>query len=314
MLKSNLIKLPTPIDYFAEYEKNSIYIKRDDRTDLLLGGNKARKLELFLGDALVKKSTVIVTYGSPSSNHCRMTAAAANKIGMRCVLILSEQGEVNYNGNYLLFDLLDVETVVSRVEDVKEKIKTVMKNLAENGETPYFIEGGGHGDLGTEAYKLAFDEIFKQIEDVDYIFLASGTGTTQAGLVAGKLKSSVETQIVGISIARGNPRCKEVVAASVKSFLGDEFDFDEIQQNVIVQDEYIGNGYGDFYQEVFETIKFVAKKSSIMLDPIYTGKAFYGMMDFIKKNKISNKRILFVHTGGLPNVFNYSEDFKEYSK
>lgn len=310
--RTELAKLPTPLDYYGEVAGNRVFIKRDDLTDLLLGGNKARKLEYFLHDAICKKADVIVTIGSAQSNHCRMTAAAASKLGIECILLLIDKGDVNFNGNILLYSLLDTQIIWISPENSVATIQSSLEMLRSKGKVPYYIDGGGHGNLGTHAYKEAFTEITNQKNDVDYIFHATGTGTTQAGLVAGSLASTSVTKIIGISIARTSIHCSHVIYESIKDYATcNDLPIKDYKDSIIVDDTYIGQGYGDIYPEVIQTIKHVLKKSAILLDPIYTGKAFYGMINYLMKNNIKNKEIVFVHTGGTPLVFNESESFKK---
>src|SRR5690625_1671949 len=174
MKKVKLTETPTPIEFYDTYLSNRIYIKRDDLTGLALGGNKVRKLEFFLADALANKSNCIVTYGSAQSNHCRLTAAAARKEGFKVVLILAKSDSLGVNGNYFLYELFDADIVWTKTNQVPETIAQTLIDLENTGYKPYFIQGGGHGDLGTHAYKVTFDEIMtQQVEkDVtfDYIF------------------------------------------------------------------------------------------------------------------------------------------------
>lgn len=316
MMKISLANTPTPIQFYKKIASNNIYIKRDDLTDLALGGNKVRKLEYFLADALEKNSDCIVTYGSTQSNHCRITAAAASKYGLKTVLILSKSEEPQFNGNYFLYNLFDADIVWTNTNNVSETIEKTLSNLKNDGLNPYFIQGGGHGNLGTHAYKMAFDEIMEQEKEknieFDYIFHASGTGTTQAGLIAGKLLSNATKKIVGISVARNEKRGKEVIYECLRDYF-EEFNPSTVvsKEGIVFNDSYIGNGYGDVYPDIVDTIRNVAKNSGVLLDPVYTGKAFYGMMDYIYKNNIINKNILFIHTGGTPLVFNYANIFNE---
>ncbi|MFD1334547.1 1-aminocyclopropane-1-carboxylate deaminase/D-cysteine desulfhydrase [Oceanobacillus iheyensis] len=316
MKKISLAKTPTPLQFYNYFESNNIYIKRDDLTDLALGGNKVRKLEYFLADAMKKKADCIVTYGSPQSNHCRLTAAAASKQGLKTVLILSKSGISHFNGNYFLFDLFDVDIVWVETDNVPKKIEETLSSLKNKGYKPYFIQGGGHGNLGTHAYKVAFDEIIEQQNEksieFDYIFHASGTGTTQAGLVAGKTIRKSEIKIVGISVARNSNRGKEVIYESLKEYFNEfGYSVDTSENQIIFDDSYIGNEYAHIYPKIIDTIKVVAKNSGILLDPVYTGKAFHGMLSYIDLNKIKNSNILFIHTGGTPLLFNYANKFKE---
>lgn len=316
MKKIKLAETPTPIQFYSSFKTNDIYIKRDDLTDLSLGGNKVRKLEYFLADALEKKADCIVTYGSVQSNHCRLTAAAASRNGLKTVLLLSKSNDLNFNGNYFLYDLFDAEVVWVDTHKVPETIEETLTQLKNKGYNPYFIQGGGHGNLGTHAYKLAFDEILNQEKenkvDFDYIFHASGTGTTQAGLIAGNIINQSMKKIVGISIARNKDRGTQVILDSLKDYLGElGISANALQDQITFNDSYIGNGYANIYKEVLNTIRTVAKHSGILLDPVYTGKAFHGMLDYIKVAGLKNNKVLFIHTGGSPLLFNYANKFKE---
>ena len=307
---------PTPIEYYGEINKNKIYIKRDDLTEPTLGGNKVRKLEFFLAEAKEKNADYIVTYGAAQSNHCRLTVSMANKLGFNVLLILAKSNQFNYNGNFLIYDLYDTEIVWTNTNEVPETIDATLKNLEKKGHKPYFIQGGGHGDLGTHAYKTTFDEIVKQEQSMNvnfnHIFHASGTGTTQAGLIAGDLIQGSEKSITGISIARNKERGTEVIRESILSYLVNFYpEIKENTYNINFIDRYVGKGYADIYPQITETIKNVAKTSSILLDPVYTGKAFYGMIDYMKLNDIRKQNILFIHTGGIPLLFNYASMFKK---
>lgn len=307
---------PTRIEYYSKYRDNNIYIKRDDLTEPALGGNKVRKLELFLTEAKEKNTDYIVTYGAAQSNHCRLTVAMANKLGFKTLLILAKNNQVNYNGNFFIYDLYDTEIIWTETNEVSGTIEQTLNELKSKGFNPYFIQGGGHGDLGTHAYKLAFDEIIKQEQELNVsfnqIYHASGTGTTQAGLIAGNMLINNDKKIVGISVARNEERGTEVIEESIQSYLKN-YTSENISMEYEINfiDQYVGNGYADIYPKIKSTIKSVIKKSSIMLDPVYTGKAFYGMTDYLKRNDINGQNILFIHTGGIPLLFNYASNFKE---
>jgi len=307
---------PTPIEYYGKVQENDIYIKRDDLTEPTLGGNKVRKLELFLEEAQDEHADYIVTYGAAQSNHCRLTVSMANKLGFKTLLILAKTDEIHYNGNFLIYDLYDTEIVWTETNEVPETIEKTLNNLKQKGYNPYFIQGGGHGDLGTHAYKLAFEEILYQEEKIhtsfSHIFHASGTGTTQAGLIAGNTIHQSAKHIEGISVARNKERGTEVIKGSVQSYL-ESYAPDSVHKSndLNFNTDYIGNGYAHIYPEIIETIKNVIKTSSIMLDPVYTGKAFYGMLDYIKKNNVKGQQILFIHTGGIPLLFNYASKFEK---
>lgn len=301
----------TPIHRLGKLSaENELYIKRDDLYPLSFGGNKARKAELFWKDIQDKNADYVVTYGSSSSNHCRVIANLAAMHGLPCTLISPEE-ESKETFNSDMMRLFGAKIVLTPVEQVKSTIDTTMKSLAEKGYRPYFIMGGGHGNIGTQAYVDDYREIkaFESSHGIkfDYIFHASGTGTTQAGLVCGQLlEGDMERRIVGISIARKNPYGRNVVVQSVKDYLesvGQEMYFED--RLIEFTDAYAGNGYGKENNEIKETIHRMLVDEGIPLDITYTGKAFWGMCDYLKKEHIKGKRILFIHTGGTPLFFDY---------
>lgn len=285
---------------------NNFYIKRDDILPLSFGGNKARKAMLFFEDVKRTNSDCIVTYGSSSSNHCRIIGNMAASKALPCYIISpSETNKTTANSK--MIKLFGSKVIKCPIKEVKETINNVMQKLKKEGYNPYFIQGGGHGDIGTQAYVNAYKEIihYEKTENFhfDYIFHASGTGTTQAGLICGKLFNKTSTKIIGISIARKNPYGGQVVLDSVNSYLEgikkDKIDIEEID----FIDDYVLEGYGDYNKEILDTMKEVLIGDGIPLDTTYTGKASWGMKEYIKKNKIKGKNILFIHTGGTPLFF-----------
>ena len=308
--------VPTPVYRlpFPETE-NELYVKRDDLYPLSFGGNKARKAELFWQDLEAKKSDHVVTYGTSSSNHCRVIANLAAMHGLPCTIISPEQkSEETFNSD--LMRLFGAKIIVTPVDHVKVTIDETMEALRQQGYTPYFIMGGGHGNMGTQAYVNTYEEILAFEKEAgikfDYIFHASGTGTTQAGLVCGQLlHGDLERRITGISIARKKPYGRNVVVQSVKDYLlatGKE----ELYRDDLVEfvDDYTGAGYGTDNDAVSRCIRKVLVKAGFSLDPTYTGKAFWGMQEYLKAHEIRQKKVLFIHTGGGPLFFDYLE--KEY--
>lgn len=314
MKKISLFKLPTPLYEIDVDDRNKYFIKRDDLIDFALGGNKARKLEYFLYDIKQKGCDYVVTYGSAQSNHCRITAAAAARLGLKCLLILAgSEEDFTFEGNDIMYFLARANIKWCDVSAVSKTIDNEINKLKKQGYDPYFIPGGGHGNCGTHAYVEAYKEIEKQSEELglnfDYIFTASGTGTTQAGLIAGKEILNGSEEIVGISIARKANRGIEVIKNSLISYYKEFYDKKLFNKNNInFDDSYIGKGYADIYEGIAETIKHMFSKNSIVLDPTYTGKAFYGMCEYIEKENICDKNILFIHTGGTPIFFSRGKE------
>jgi D-cysteine desulfhydrase len=299
--------LETPIQKLnMRINKNTIYIKRDDLIPFSFGGNKVRKALLFFRELESQKYDCVVTYGSSSSNHCRIIANLAALKGLRC-LIISPADICKSTYNYEMMKLFGAEIINCQVTKVKETINQKINELTNEGYKPYFIQGGGHGYLGTKAYIHAYEEIrnyeIKNKKYFDYIIHTSGTGTTQAGLVCGQLINNDRTQIVGISNARRNPYGEQVVLESVNSYLK-SIGKESVGLEVInFIDDYVLEGYGSYNNEIINIIKDVLVQEGIPLDATYTGKGFWGMKEYIKKNNITEKNILFIHTGGTPLFF-----------
>ncbi len=299
----------TVVQNLGEYQGNHLWMKREDLMLFSFGGNKARKAQLFFKEIDNGNYNCVVTYGAGSSNHCRVVANECCRRKMNCYIISPEEAsKPTFNGK--MMKLFNAEITTVPVSKVHDTIANKLCELRMAGKRPYFIEGGGHGNVGTEAYVQCYKEIcrYEELEDVyfDYIFFASGTGTTQAGLVCGQLLNSDDRKIVGISIARKNPRGRNVVLDSIRAFLRDNSNVsiteDAIQSATVFIDDYT-EGYGKDDKRVIDTIETVLKNYGIPLDATYTGKAFMGMTEYIRKQQIIGKNILFIHTGGTPLFF-----------
>ena len=234
-------------------------------------------------------------------------AVQVNKYNLGCTIISTEQK--NETNNRILCELFKTEFVYCKIDEVKSVIEEQIKIKQSNGYKPYFIQGGGHGNLGTKAYVDAFKDIltFEKENNIefDYIFHASGTGTTQAGLVLGKIVNHSKANIVGISIARKLPRGKDVIVDSIKDYIK-EFNIatEEVkEEDINFVDKYVLDSYGAYNQEIIEEIKKMMCTYGIPMDTTYVGKAFWGMKQFIKEKDIKDKNILFIHTGGAPIFF-----------
>lgn len=301
----------TPIIKVEKEEKNTIWIKREDFIPISFGGNKARKAIKFFEVIDAGGYDAVVSYGSSSSNHCRIVANMAAARRLKCYIIgPQEASEETFNSK--LMNLFNAEITVVPVDEVHNTIENKLQELKLLGMNPYFIPGGGHGNIGTQAFVECYEEICEyEIENnikFDYIFFASGTGTTHAGLVCGQLIHRDERNIVGISIARKNPRGRDVVLESIYDYLKEHncsIDNEKIERSTIFCDKYVNSGYGAFNDEIIETIFSVMKNHGIPLDSTYTGKAFWGMQEYIKEHGIKDKNILFIHTGGTPLFFDF---------
>lgn len=313
LFEKELDKTPI-VSLSGEYGPNAYYMKRDDMIPFSFGGNKARKAAEFYKEIQKENIDVVMTYGSNSSNHCRIIANMAKAMGLSCHIISPEENrELLYNTRLVEEFGAVIETCpVSEVAQTIERRKQAY--LAE-GKHPYFITGGGHGNPGTESYVKAYREITAYEEKnkiyFDYIFHASGTGATQAGLVCGKLLTGdTNRKIVGISIAREEGRGREVVKESIREYLGEKFDSLYTEESLIFTDAYRLGGYGKYDKDVTDTIKKLFESDGVPTDTTYVGKAFYGMCQYIREHDIEGKKILFIHTGGAPLFFDYLDKKK----
>lgn len=295
----------TPLVYAGVLGENQLYIKREDLIPYSFGGNKARKGFLFFEDIDRGDYSCVVTYGSSHSNHCRIIANMAAERKMPCYIVGPEEvSDTTYNSR--LMELFHTRITTVPVSQVHNTIENLLNQLKTNDMKPYFIQGGGHGNIGTQAYVNCYEEIKDYELSVgvffDYIFFASGTGTTQAGLVCGQIKHNDKRKIVGISIARKNPRGRDIVLESIRAFMPHATET-AIQENTIFLDQYTGDGYGKDSINIADTIQKAMCNYGIPLDSTYTAKAFWGMERYINCEKIAGKNILFVHTGGTPLFF-----------
>jgi D-cysteine desulfhydrase len=302
----------TPIQKISEnLNDNSFYVKRDDLLPISFGGNKARKAVLFFEEMKQKEADCVVTYGSSSSNHCRVIANIAAAKGIPCHIITPNESS-HPTSNSKMVELFGSIVTQCPISEVSFTIERKLEELQSQGYNPYFIQGGGHGNIGTKAYVDAYEEILNYEKSsgiyFDYIFLTTGTGTTQAGLVCGKIINGNKREIVGISNARKNPNGGEVVLDCVNSYLM-SLDLEPKTKDVITFiDDYVLNGYGTYNVAVLQTIKESLIKDGIPMDLYYTGKTFWGMKEYIQKNNINSKKVLFIHTGGTPLFFDNLEE------
>ncbi|MBN1330028.1 MAG: D-cysteine desulfhydrase family protein [Candidatus Heimdallarchaeota archaeon] len=313
--------LPTPLvqmERLTEYlGKAKIYVKRDDLTGIAFGGNKNRKLEFLLADALLKGSDVIITEGAITSNHCLQTAACATRLGLDCELVLSDShiGD-GFTGNLLLDQILDAK--IHRVKTSADR-KLVMENLAENlkndGKQPYIIPTGGSNKIGVLGYVLCIQEIAQQSSNMnaifDYFVHPTGSAGTQAGILIGKKLYYPEMEVIGIGVGDS----KEEIIHKIRKIISDfeqewKNDLSINNSEIIVKDSYSGDGYGIPNKEMIDTIKLVAKLEGIFLDPVYNGKAMVGLIDLVESEEIPvDSSVLFLHSGGGPAIFAYSDVF-----
>lgn len=314
-----LAHLPTPLEEAralssALGDRVRILIKRDDATGLALGGNKARKLEFLVADALGAGADTLITTGGPQSNHARMTVAAARRFGLEAVLVLTADGDPEVQGNLLLDRVLGAR-VIFVSDEAESAMSEVAEDLCRAGRRPYIIPVGGSTPVGALGYVAFVQELAAQAFEcrlgIDHIVLASGSGGTQAGLVAGTAVFPLPAQVTGISVSRDRAALAARVAdiASEAARLAGSaarFGPDEIR----VYDEYIGPGYARVTPGGLDAIRLVARTEGIILDPVYTGKAMAGLIDLVQRGVLpAGSTVVFVHTGGAPGLFAFAEHF-----
>jgi D-cysteine desulfhydrase family pyridoxal phosphate-dependent enzyme len=323
--RANLARLPTPLEEAPRLSEvlggPRIFFKRDDLTGLALGGNKTRMFEFTLGEALQRGATTIVAGAGMQSNYCRQLAAACSKLGLGLHLILRRTpGEVDIElqGN-LLLDLMfnaEVEIIEADVLEQKKVIENVAKRLADEGHRVYMGRKSNFADLGLEAvgYVNCALELCNQLEEqevgVTRLFTSSSS-TTQAGLVLGGKYLNSDFHIVGVNPVdwiEDVPSEIARIANEAAMRLGVNQSIDS--SDIINLGDYVGQGYGKLTPEAVEAIKLVARTEGILLDPVYSGKAMAALIDHIHRKAIDSKEtVLFLHTGGVPALFAYNNDF-----
>lgn len=295
-----------------------IWIKRDDLLGLAAGGNKTRKLEFLVADALAQGADTLITVGAPQSNHCRLTLAAANKEGLKCRLVLEQRVPGSYDpnagGNNFLYNLLGVEgvTVINAGEDFNAVMQGIAAELESKGRKGYIIPGGGSNALGALGYVACAHEIaaqsFEQGLAFDRIVVASGSCGTHSGLLVGAKSVNFDAPITGINVRR--PRAEQEgnllkLAVSTAELLGIEA---PKAKDVVALDEWVGPGYSIPTDEMVEAVRMTARTESVLLDPVYSGKAMAGLIGLVRRGEIkTGERVMFVHTGGAPALYAYQK-------
>ena len=313
-----LAHLPTRIERLdrlsAHFNGPQLLIKRDDQTGLALGGNKTRKLEFLVADALAQGKNHLITTGGPQSNHCRQTAAAAAQHGLGCSLVLRGHAPATLTGNLLLDQLVGSELCWAGDRPPEQVMAETAEARKAAGRRPYIVPLGGSNVVGATGYVLAMKEVMDQLtatgETIDVMVVASSSAGTQAGMVSGAHVYGFRGRIMGISIDIPAPELKVLVtelAESTAEFLG--LERPSLAGRVEVNDDYLGGGYGILGDNERRAIDLVARLEGIALDPVYTGRAMGGLLDIIARGVFQdNERVLFWHTGGTPALFAYGEN------
>ncbi|MFQ3548762.1 MAG: D-cysteine desulfhydrase family protein [Armatimonadota bacterium] len=321
--KVNLTLLPTPLDNAPNLASHiglkKLLIKRDDCTNLGMGGNKVRKLEYIMADALKKKATCVLTDGGVQSNHARLTAAASRKLGIpKCLLVIGGDEFERFDGNLLLDIVLGAEIVFmkgAKVSAMEKRMAEIAEELKSNGEVPYIIPIGGSMTLGVLGYVSAMKELSEQLgdeKDVQIVVAVGSTGTF-AGCALGIRLFMPQAKLIGISVAR---KSKPLLASAAK--LANEtamliesnetFTPDELYIN----DEYYGSFYGVPSEAGNNAIMLSAQTEGLILDPVYTGKAMSGLIALAERNQLEkDKTTIFIHTGGAPGLMAFEHVFRD---
>jgi len=313
----------TPIEALPRFSQTvggpNIYIKRDDLLGLTSGGNKTRKLEFLVADALAQGADTLITCGAVQSNHCRLTLAAAVKEGLKCRLVLEERVPGSYkpeaSGNNFLFHLLGVEaiTVVPGGSDMMQAMQAEADKVATLGRRAYIISGGASNAIGSTGYVACAEEILSQAFDrginFNYIVTASGSGGTHSGLVVGFYGNNSNIPVVGISVNRKKDVQEDLVYDLVqKTAKHVGLKGSVPRECVTVFDDYVGPGYSLPTQGMVDAVRLLAQTEGVLLDPVYTGKAMAGLIDLAHKGYFKKSdNVLFIHTGGSPALYAYTD-------
>jgi D-cysteine desulfhydrase len=301
--------LPTTVEFLERLTHQlggpKILVKRDDQTGLAFGGNKTRKLEFLVAEALSKGARTLITAGAVQSNHCRQTAAAARRFGLDCILVLAGDRPKRFSANYLLDQIFDIDVLWTDWDIRHEALEEAYKKAVKAGKKPYLVPYGGSNPTGAAAYVFALQELLEQNINPDWIVFPSSSGGTQAGLVAGSVLLDFKGQILGISIDEPAIDLETTVAklaSKVTVALGKPNTI--TLEDVKVNADYCEPGYGVVTENEINSIRLFARQEGLLLDPVYTGRAAGGLIDLIERGFFSaDETVLFWHTGGTPALF-----------
>jgi len=320
---------PTPLEFMPNLTRHldgpNLYIKRDDCTGLASGGNKTRKLEFLVADALNQKADTLITQGAVQSNHARQTVAAAACVGLKCKLLLEQRvpdanQDYEESGNVMLDRLMGGE-IVARLPsgtDMQKAMEDLAAELRGAGHKPYVIPGGGSTPVGALGYVACAQELltqsFEQSVRLDHVVHATGSAGTQAGLVVGLRASNSGVPVYGIGVRAPKDKQEENVWKLVQATL----DFmgvpaSSVQRaDVVANSDYVGQGYGIPTPGMIEAVSLVARLEGILLDPVYSGKGMAGLIDLVRKGRYKKgENVVFIHTGGSVGLFGYRQAFDQ---
>lgn len=303
--------------------KVNLFVKRDDLLPGAAGGNKTRKLEFCMADALEKDANAVITCGAIQSNHCRLTLSWAVKEGLDCHLILEERVDGTYNkdaaGNNFLYQLMGAAGIelVKGGSDMIAAMEKKADLLKQNGKTPYIIPGGASNAIGAMGYAACAQETLCQLNelqlDIDHIVLPSGSAGTHAGMLAGLAGMNAHIPVSGINVSRSKA-AQEAMVYSLACETAEKLRIKTTvsQDDVTCFDDYVGPGYSLPTEQMVAAVTLFARTEAILLDPVYSGKAGAGLIDLVRNDHFkSGSNILFLHTGGSPALFVYMDIFRK---
>jgi len=324
--KRGYLKKPTPIESVHSFSnllggKVNIFIKRDDLLPGCGGGNKTRKLDFSLADAIAQGADSIITCGAVQSNHCRLTLSWAVKEGLDCHLVIEERVKDSYHsdasGNNFLFRLLGVKSisVVPGGSDMMAEMEAVAENLKRSGKKPYIVPGGASNPLGATGYVACAQELIEQLFrmnlNIDCLVVPSGSAGTHAGVVVGLHGNNTDIPVIGVNVSRSKSDQEQLVhtlAEDTAEHVGVKGGIPT--DAVTCFDEYVGAGYSIPTNSMVAAVIMLARSEGILLDPVYSGKAMAGLIDLVGKGYFKNgSNVMFLHTGGSPALYAYMHEF-----
>lgn len=322
------VQAATPLEALPNFSKKlganvNIYIKRDDLLPGASGGNKTRKLDFCIADALAKGADTLITCGAVQSNHCRLTLSWAVKEGLDCHLVLEERVKGSYkpdaSGNNFLFKLMGVKSVavVPGGSNMLEEMEKLAETLRQQGKKPYIIPGGASNKIGALGYVSCAQELLQQLFEmqinIDHIVVPSGSAGTHAGIIAGIYGCNAHIPVHGIDVSRPGNVQQEIVHALAQEtldFIGAGVQLPK--DKVVCYGDYYQPGYSLPNDAMVEAVKMLARTEAILLDPVYSGKAMAGLIDLVRKNTFApGSNVLFLHTGGSPALYAYTSSFND---
>lgn len=321
--KVSLARLPTllhKLERFGVPDAPNIWLKRDDLTGFVCSGNKVRKLEFVLGEAVKQGVDRVVTCGGMQSNHCRATAFACAQLGLKAHLVLRDTGRQCTSGNYLLDQMAGADISLHPAKEYQARLSVLLESTAETyrdrGESVLIVPTGASDGLGVWGYAAAAFELLNDFEQCEisprYVVCATGSGGTQAGLALGFAMAGADIEVIGIAVCDDELYFQQKVARDIADWQcrNPGLKLDAVPKYRTL-DGYVGQGYAKPSDEELSVALEVARSEGVLLDPVYTGKAFRGLLCELRHKRFCDAEdIVFVHTGGGFGVFPFESDYR----